>query len=99
MKRYTVWQIYVTDRVGGNLSSAKTAQDLALLQLANKMSSFPEQEKQTDQSKNTTQCPQSPTTRESNPVQNNASTPRSEDRKIQEIIKNSTIFEGQKRTK
>ena len=36
-KRYTVSQIYVIDRAGGNLLSAKTAQDLALVQLANKL--------------------------------------------------------------
>ena len=39
-KRYTVSQIYVIDGAGGNLLSAKTAQDLALVQLANKISSF-----------------------------------------------------------
>ena len=41
-KRYTVSQIYVIDGAGGNLLSAKTAQDLALVQLANKISSFPD---------------------------------------------------------
>ena len=80
---------------GGNLLSAKTAQDLALVQLANKISSLPDQEQQTDHH-NATQSPPSPTTRESNPVQNNTSIPRAKDQKIQEIInKYSTVFEGQ----
>ena len=95
-KRYTVSQIYVIDGAGGNLLSAKTAQDLALVQLANKISSFPEQEKQTDQNRNTTQSRQPPTTRESNSVENNVSIPQTEDPKIQEIInKYSIVFEGQ----
>ena len=83
-KRYTVSQIYVIDGAGGNLLSAKTAQDLALVQLAYKISSFPEQEKQTDQNRNTTQSPQPPTTRESDSVENNVSIPRTEDPKIQD---------------
>ena len=95
-KRYTVSQIYVIDGAGGNLLSAKTAQDLAFVQLANKISSLPDQEQQTDHHKNATQSPPPPTTRESNPVQNNTSMPRSKDQKIQEIInKYSTVFEGQ----
>ena len=53
-KRYTVSQIYVIDGAGGNLLSAKTAQDLALVQLANKFSSFPEQDQQTDHHTHTT---------------------------------------------
>ena len=77
-KRYTVSQIYVIDGAGGNLLSAKTAQDLAFVQLANKISSLPDQE-QTDHHKNATQSPPPPTTRESNPVQNNTSMPRSKD--------------------
>ena len=94
-KRYTVSQIYVIDGAGGNLLSAKTAQDLAFVQLANKISSLPDQE-QTDHHKNATQSPPPPTTRESNPVQNNTSMPRAKDQKIQEIInKYSTVFEGQ----
>ena len=95
-KRYTVSQIYVIDGAGGNLLSAKTAQDLAFVQLANKISSLPDQEQQTDHHKNATQSPPPPTTRESNPVQNNTSMPRAKDQKIQEIInKYSTVFEGQ----
>ena len=39
-KRYTVSQIYVIDGAGGNLLSAKTAQDLALVQLINTISGF-----------------------------------------------------------
>ena len=93
-KRYTVSQIYVIDGAGG-LLSAKTAQDLALVQLANKISSFPEQDKQTHHHKNATQSPLPPTTRELIPVENNTSIPRSKDPKIQEIInKYSTVFEG-----
>ena len=94
-KRYTVSQIYVIDGAGGNLLSAKTAQDLAFVQLANKIPSLPDQE-QTDHHKNATQSPPPPTTRESNPVQNNTSMPRAKDQKTQEIInKYSTVFEGQ----
>ena len=83
-------QIYVIDGAGGNLLSAKTAQDVALVQLANK-------EQQTDHHKNATQSPPPPSTRESSPVENNTtSIPRSKDPKIQEIInKYSTVFEGQ----
>ena len=95
-KRYTVSQIYVIDGAGGNLLSAKTAQDLALVQLANKISTFPGQENQTDQNKSTTQSPQPPRTRESNSRENNTSIPQSKDPKIQEIInKYRTVFEGQ----
>ena len=85
-KRYTVSQIYVIDGAGGNLLSAKAAQDLAFVQLANKISSLPDQEQQTDHHKNATQSPPPPATRESNPVLNNTSIPRAKDQKIQEII-------------
>ena len=53
-KRYTVSQIYVIDGTGGNLLSAKTAQDLALIQLINTISGFPEQDKQTRTNQNKT---------------------------------------------
>ena len=53
-KRYTVSQIYVIDGAGGNLLSAKTAQDLALVQLINTISGFPEQDKQTKTNQNNT---------------------------------------------
>ena len=85
-------QIYVIDGAGGNLLSAKTAQNVALVQLANKISRFPEQEQQTDHHKNATQSPPPPSTRQSNPVENNTtSIPRS---KIEIINKYSTVFEG-----
>ena len=47
-------QIYVIDGAGGNLLSAKTAQDLALVQLINTISRFPEQDKQTKTNQNNT---------------------------------------------
>ena len=95
-KRYTVSQIYVIDGAGGNLFGAKTAQDLALVQLDNKISSFAEQDQQTNHHKNATRSLPPPTTREPNPVENNTSMPRSNYPKIQDIInKYSTVFEGQ----
>ena len=77
-------------------SSTKIYAHLALVQLAKKISSFPEQNQQTDHHKNATQSPPPPTTRQSNPVENNTSIPRSKDVTMQEIInKYSTAFEGQ----
>jgi hypothetical protein len=49
-----VSQIYVIDGSGGNLLSAKTAQDLALVQQINTISGFPEQHKQTKTNQNNT---------------------------------------------
>ena len=90
-KRYTVSQIYVIDGTGGNLLSAKTAQDLALIQLINTISGFPEQDKQTRTNQNKTHS----TTGETN-AEINTSVPQSKDPKIQEIInKYSTVFKGQ----
>ena len=91
-RQYTVSQLYVIDSTGGNLLSAKTAQDLALVQLINKISNFPEQNEQTDTKRNNTQT----TARESNPAEINTSIPQSKDPKIQEIInKHSTVFSEQ----
>ena len=64
-------------RSRGKFIERKTAKNLALVQLANKISSLTEQDKQTDHHKNATQSPPLPTTRESNPVGNNTSTLRS----------------------
>ena len=84
-------QLYVIDCTGGNLLSAKTAQDLALVQLINKISNFPEQDEQTDTKRNT-----QPTAHESNPAEINTSVPQSKDPMIPEIInKYSTVFNGQ----
>jgi hypothetical protein len=76
-----VSQIYVIDGAGGNLLSAKTAQDLTLVQLINTISGFPEQDKQTKTNQNNTHS----TACEINP-EINTSAPQSKDPKIQEII-------------
>jgi hypothetical protein len=77
-KRYTVSQIYVIDGSGGNLLSAKTAQDLALVQQINTISGFPEQHKQTKTNQNNTYS----TPCEINP-EINTSVPQSKEPKIQ----------------
>ncbi len=85
-------QLYVIDCTGGNLLSAKTAQDLALVHLINKISNFPEQDEQTDTKRNNTQT----TAHESNPAEINTSVPQSKDPMIPEIMnKYSTVFNRQ----
>ena len=46
-KQYTVSQVYVANGSGGNLLSAKLAQDLGLIQLVNKITILPQEETET----------------------------------------------------
>ena len=46
-KQYTVSQVHVANRSGGNLLSAKSAQDLGLIQLVNKITTLPQEETET----------------------------------------------------
>ena len=46
-KQYTVSQVYVANGSGGNLLSAKLAQDLGLIQLVNKITMLPQEETET----------------------------------------------------
>ena len=85
-KRYATSQLYVIDGAAGNLLSAKTAQDLALVQLINTISGVHAMEKPKQEST---------TSRETKP-EVKESVPQSKDPKIQEILnKYCTVFQGQ----
>ena len=101
-KRYTVSVIHVVEGGSGNLLSAKTAQDLALIQLVNKVTELemppkPEVSKP-EVSKPETQ-PILPGNTENTDKQQpmpHASTPKCEDQEIQKIIdKYATVFVGE----
>ena len=89
-KRYTVSQFYVVDGMGGNLVSAKTAQDLSLIKLINTISGIPVNDDQQTPASTDTLAPESetPTTTHEIPVVKDA--------RIQDIInRHKTVFEGE----
>ncbi|XP_028411669.1 uncharacterized protein K02A2.6-like [Dendronephthya gigantea] len=99
-KRYTVSVIHVVEGGSGNLLSAKTAQDLALIQLVNKVTELetplkPKVSKPEVISKNMENTGKSnKSTDKSQPAL--ASTPKCADKDIQEIIdKYANVFVGE----
>ena len=113
-KQYTVSQVHVANGSGGNLLSAKSAQDLGLIQLINKITTLPQEETETPPQKpicdtspetyhtsvNTDTLPPvtAPTEQPAEHLQSN--TPTSPDQKVNEILqKYTTVFEGQGKLK
>ena len=113
-KQYTVSQVHVANGSGGNLLSAKSAQDLGLIQLINKITMLPQEETETPPQKpicdtspetyhtsvNTDTLPpvKAPTEQPAEHLQSN--TPTSPDQKVNEILKKyTTVFEGQGKLK
>ena len=109
-KQYTVSQVHVANGSGGNLLGAKSAQDLGLIQLVNKITTLPQEETETPPRKpicdtspenyhtpvNTDTLP--PATAPAEHLQSN--TPTSPDQKVNEILqKYTTVFEGQGKLK
>ena len=96
-KRCTVSVIHVVEGGSGNLLSAKTAQDLALIQLVNKVTEL-ETPPKSEVSRPETQ-PILPGNTENTDKQQpmpHASTPKCEDQEIQKIIdKYATVFVGE----
>ena len=110
-KQYEVAQIHVANGSGGNLLSAKTAQDLGLIQLVNKITTLPKQAPETQAQRQV--CNTSPVNYQL-PVNDNTlpppaqqqvehlqfSMPTSPDPDIHEILqKYTTVFEGQGNSK
>jgi hypothetical protein len=90
-KRYTVSQIYVIDGTGGNLLGAKTAQDLALVQLINTISGFPEQDTQAKTNQDNTHS----TACDTNPAINTSVLNQKTQNTRNHMNKYSTVFKGQ----
>ena len=98
-KRYMVTQLYVVEGMGGNLLSAKTAQDLELIKLINTVSSIPgvttDYMPSDDLMKDESAPPSSDLTQTSIKSETQSAA-TSSDPHIQEILnKYSTVFEGQ----
>ena len=85
-KRYAVTQIYVVEGAGGNLLSAKTAQDLNLIQMVNRVST------QAESKESKIVAP--PKSQEVGHV------PQTKDKRIQEIIQEyQSVFQGEGKLK
>ena len=96
-KRYTVSVIHVVEGGSGNLLSAKTAQDLALIQLVNKVTEL-ETPPKPEVSRPETQpiLPGNTENMDKQQPMPHASTPKCEDQEIQKIIdKYATVFVGE----
>ena len=85
-KRYAVTQIYVVEGAGGNLLSAKTAQDLNLIQMVNRVSTQAESKE--------SEIVAPPKSQEVGHV------PQTKDKRIQKIIQEyQSVFQGEGKLK
>lgn len=96
-KRYTVSLVYVVDGNAGNLLSAKTAQDLALIQLVNKVTELkPPSSEETSQPEIVPQHQNDLNNDDKTLPAPLQSTPKCSDTNIQNIIdKYGTVFQGE----